>query len=120
MFAISERNKRSLCRGLFLLVCCLPTTVIVSVAMVSRTSPYRNYARASWERTLSGRLGLAVSLYDVTNIRPDVWVLRGVQIRDAELDEAVATVSQVRITRQNQNLDCVLTHPEVQGEHFPR
>tara|TARA_B100002052_G_C15840129_1_gene579758 strand:+ start:222 stop:1562 length:1341 start_codon:yes stop_codon:yes gene_type:complete len=120
MFAISERNKRSLCRGLFLLVCCLPTTVIVSVAMVSRTSPYRNYARASWERTLSDRLGLAVSLYDVTNIRPDVWVLRGVQIRDAELDEAVATVSQVRITRQNQNLDCVLTHPEVQGEHLPR
>ena len=120
MFAISERNKRSLCRFLFLIGCCLPTTVIVSAAIISRTTPYRNYVRRSWERSLSDRFGLAVSLYDVTTVRPNVWVLRGIQVRDIETHESMASISQARLTRQAQALDCVLTHPEVKGEQLPR
>lgn len=120
MFAISERTKRSLCRCLFLLGCCLPTTAIVCVALISRTTPYRNYVRRSWERSLSERFGLAVSLSDVTALRPNVWSLRDVHLSDSETNESVARISQVRLTRQAQTLDCVLTKPEVKGQHLPR
>ena len=75
MFALHETTRRRFCRAGFVLLCVVPTLLVVGWATWLRRPEYRDLIA----RRLSERLGFAVTLADVRHPHPDLTLLEGLE-----------------------------------------
>ena len=70
---LSDDQRRTICRLLFLLLCALPTAIVVYF-ILHRPSP------RDWERQIRAELGTLVKIDSVETPTPSLTMLRGVEI----------------------------------------
>jgi hypothetical protein len=87
-----------LCRSGFVLFALLPTIVVGSWIVRRGLPEYALAQRAEWERELSQRLGVTVTIGEVAYLRPSVASLRDVRFSNPETDETIATVPEAEVT----------------------
>ncbi len=106
------------CRRAFIALCLLPT-LCISTWIVIRSLPGEAAARkAEWERELSQRLGLRVSIGALTYPHFDVAELSQVELTDAQTSEQVGRASTLEITRTATGWGIEATGLEVESRHL--
>lgn len=106
------------CRRVFIALCLLPT-LCVSAWIVVHSLPGEASARkAEWERELSQRLGLRVSIGALTYPHFDVAQLGQVELADAQTGEQVGRASTLDITRTATGWGIEATGLEVESRHL--
>lgn len=92
MFRLSDATRRQITMGLFLLLCVIPSVVVIGVG-VWRSLPGRVAAE---ERRLTLLLGQPVEIDGVRHLRPGAAFYEGLEIRDPESAEVLVCCDQVR------------------------
>jgi hypothetical protein len=106
------------CRVGFVLFCLLPT-LIVGGWIVRRNLPdFRLAQKTEWERELSQRLGVTVTLGELQYPAPDLAVLTDVQLANPETGEPIATVSDVELARTDAGWSVELEQPQIDVAQF--
>jgi hypothetical protein len=109
MFALHETTRRRLCRAGFVLLCVVPTLLVVGCAIWLRRAEYRELVA----RGLSQRLGFAVSLASVRHPYPDVTLFEGLELADPETGKRLARVRLVEVDASGSVLTLVASQPEI-------
>lgn len=91
MFRLSDATRRQVTLGLFVLLCVIPTVVVIGVG-VWRSLPGRIGAE---ERRLTLLLGQPVSIDTIRHLRPGAAFYEGVEIRDPESNEVLVRCDQL-------------------------
>lgn len=102
MFALHDRARRRVCLAGFVLLCLVPTALVVGWAVAWRLP---SHVRAE-ARRIGHQLGFEVSLGRVEHLRPRAVRLFDVRIRDCEDKQTVLLCSQVDAdlrTRKDKN-----------------
>ncbi len=114
MFALHETTRRRLCRAGFVLVCVVPTLLVVGWATWLRRTEYRDLVA----RGLSARLGFAVTLTSVRHPHPDVTLLEGLELADPETGKRLARVRLVEVDASGSVLTLVASQPEIDAGNW--
>ena len=83
---LSDNQRRFICRVLFLLVCALPTCIVVYFATHQRTAD-------QWAQLIQAELGVKTSIGGVESPRPGQYVFRDVKLFDDEGQEFFVSLS---------------------------
>jgi hypothetical protein len=100
-----------ICRSGFLLFALLPTLVVGGWIIRRGMPEYVLAQQAEWERELSQRLGLSVTVSRLAYPHPGVARLSGVQLANPETGEVVATVREVEVTQNGDTFAVELSQP---------
>jgi hypothetical protein len=92
MFRLSDATRRLVTTGLFVLLCVVPTVVVIAIGLW-RGLPGR---AAAEERRLSLLLGQPVRLASVRELRPGKVLYEGLEILDPETGRILLECDQVR------------------------
>ena len=92
--------RRFWCRAGFLLGCLLPTLVVGGWLAYQRTDSYRAILARRWSEAIAQRLGVRVSIDDVTRPEPGLTRLTGVLFLDPETGERLASTRRVEVAQQ--------------------
>ncbi len=88
-YPLSDDARRRMCRLAFLLVCVVPTTVVLYHIFHPSTP-------REWAQQIQSQLGLDVSIERVETPQPSMYLLRGVTVRDSEY-RGMARLNGIRI-----------------------
>lgn len=108
-----EATRRRIARLTFLLLGLLPTVVLAGWGL-SRQLP--GYTEAL-EEQLSGQLGLAVAIDEVSHPRPGVLLLSGLELSDAESGRLLLHCRLIEACRSGERLELAVHQAEIQAEH---
>jgi len=89
------------CRLGFVLLCLLPTVAMVSWIVVRSSPGYVLSQRQEWERELSRRIGMRVTIKAVEYPRPDTAELTNVIVSDLETNTPLATLATLEVIRSS-------------------
>ena len=95
MFRLSDATRRLVTTGLFVLLCVVPTVIVIAVG-VWRSLPGRNGAE---ERRLTLLFGQPVKIDSVRHLRPGVVLYEGLEIRDPESERVLVQCDRLRAQR---------------------
>lgn len=115
-----DRKRIAVCRGAFLALCVLPTLLTIGFIAFYRLSIRSPAAKAEWERELSQRLGLAVSIDGLSYPQPSVAELAGVKISDAETGVLLAECRLAEILDAGEKWDVTLIEPSAERNELAR
>ena len=82
---MSDNQRRTVCRILFLLVCALPTTLVAYWIGHPQTT-------GGWELAIKAQLGVTASIDSIETPGPNVTILRGLTLSDPEIGTLLQTV----------------------------
>ncbi len=92
MFRLSDATRRLITTGLFVLLCVVPTVVVIAVGLW-RSLPGRVVAE---EQRLALLLGQPVQIESVRSLRPGKVLYEGLEIRDPESNAVLVRCDQLR------------------------
>ena len=93
MFRLSDATRRLITTGLFVLLCVVPTVVVIAVGLW-RSLPGRVAAE---ERRLTLLLGQPVQIESVRVLRPGAALYEGLEIRDPESNAVLVRCDRLRV-----------------------
>jgi len=102
-----------ICRSGFLLFALLPTLVVGGWIIRRGMPEYVLAQQAEWERELSQRLGLSVTVGELSYPHPGVARLSSVQLANPETGDIVATVREVEVAQNGETFTVELSQPIV-------
>jgi len=94
-----DRVRKACCRLLFIVAIAAPTLGMLAWGVARKTVLVRNQAKMRWEKQLTVKLGLKVTLAAVENPRPGLVVLRDAQLQDAETGVACGKIAAIRLSK---------------------
>ena len=109
MFPLHIKTRRFICRAAFLIFGVVPLAAAVSWAAVVNSAGHLSAVREQ----LADRLGMAVSLNSVVYPQPGVMLLEGLQLRDPDTDQVIATVRTVQVEQHADHELVVLSQGEL-------
>ena len=112
--------RRFWCRAGFLLGCLLPTLVVGGWLAYQRTDSYRATLARRWSEAIAQRLGVRVSIDDVTRPEPGLTRLTGVLFLDPETGERLASTRRVEVAQQGSGWLAYCGQAEVPAERLAR
>lgn len=113
-----ERTERALCRLAFLVLCALPTSLVVAMTVVTWTPWYHQCQIRKMELALTQRLGVTVAITDMQRPSPGAWQLEGVKLSDPETGAKVATVRTAFYAKVDGEVRLHLAQPEIQSDQL--
>ena len=105
-------TRRWITRIAFLLLCLVPTVVVIGYATVGQFSS----AATKYEQALSERFNLAVKIDHVAHPKPNKTILTGVKFSELGTNLPVASARVIELVQRDETLYIVVSQPEVQGE----
>lgn len=114
MFQLHENTQRQLSRAAFVLLCPLPTTLLLAYVLWLRTPGYRE-AEA---REISQAAGMDVTLDALLHPRPGHTRLSTLRILDPETGTLVARVRELEIASSRGRTLLAASQPEIQSGHL--
>lgn len=111
MVPIHERTRRVVCRWLFVVLCALPTAVVLSWCVV-RLWPGTLAAERAWLRSITG---MQVSLARVTHPRPGATLLHDLELHDPETLECVVRCRYLEAVSGDKKVIAKASHVELFG-----
>lgn len=93
MFRLSDATRRLITTGLFVLLCVIPTVLVIAVGLW-RSLPGRVAAE---ERRLTLLLGQPVQIESVRSLRPGAALYEGLEIRDPESNAILVRCDRLRV-----------------------
>jgi len=100
MFSLHEKTQRRVCRAAFLIFCVLPT--LWTVVWIAHF--YRPWRYDDWQRELSHRFHVRVSVTGIESPRPGVTKLAQVEIADLRSNQSLATIETLQIEHQGSRI----------------
>lgn len=116
---MSPRMRIGIHRAAFLLLCPLPTLLLVSWIAHGASQRVAAVDKSLWEEELSWLFGLEVRVQRVEQPQRGRTVLHGVQISDPEWGQ-LAYVRALELARTEQGLEIAASQPEVQADRLER
>lgn len=113
---LSDSQRRTLLRILFLTVCVLPCLATFVWGWVIRTDAYRNV----WQQSLSAHLGMRVIVAKVRTPRPGVVLLENVRGYDPETDAEAFNCRALEIEDFADGRHLRASQPEIHALHGGR
>ncbi len=105
---LSDNQRRILCRLVFLLVCALPTSILVYLL-------FHQPGPDDWERLVQAQLGIQIEIGAVETPRPNQVVLRAVRIAESvpgiPLEAEQLTIEEITIEQTRQGGRISVLHP---------
>ncbi|HUE70762.1 MAG TPA: hypothetical protein VMP01_07710 [Pirellulaceae bacterium] len=114
-----DRTRIAVCRWGFLALCVVPTLLtcwFIAFHWLSIKSPA---VKAEWERELSQRLGVTVTIESLSYPQPSVAELTSVKLTDAETGKLLAECRGVEIVPQAEQWEVTLLEPAIRRETLP-
>ena len=102
-----------ICRSGFVLFALLPTLVVGGWIIRRGMPEYTLAQRTEWERELSQRLGLSVSVGDLQYPHPGVARLIAVELANPETREVVATIRELDVNQDGDSFSLHASQPVV-------
>ncbi|MBC7853281.1 MAG: hypothetical protein IAF94_07585 [Pirellulaceae bacterium] len=113
-------TRKTWCRGTFLAFCALPT-LLVAIWIVRNAVLGDGTARKEdWERELSSRLGMTLTIGEVTYPQLGLAVLRQVELSDAETGEPIARAAAIEMTQMADGYVVEVVAPEIEAARLGR
>jgi hypothetical protein len=120
MLAMKQFSRKTWCRGAFLTLCAAPT-LLVAIWIVSRTIfGDGSLQRQDWERELSARLGLTLTIGAVSYPEVGVTELKQVEISAAETGELIARAAAIEVTNTSEGYVVEAFAPEMEATQLGR
>lgn len=113
---LSDSQRRTLLRVLFLTVCVIPCLVTFTWGWVIRTDAYRN----SWQQSLSTQLGMRVIVAQVRTPRPGTVLLENVRGYDPETDAEAFHCRALEVEDFADGRHLRASQPEIHATHGGR
>ncbi len=111
-----DRTRIAVCRWTFLVLCAAPTCLVLAFIAAHWLTARSAAATAEWERELSQRLGVAVSIEGLSYPQPSVAELRGVTLADAETGLPLAQCGRIEIELKEGKWEVMLADPAVRQD----
>jgi hypothetical protein len=120
MLAMKQFSRKTWCRGAFLALCAAPT-LLVAVWIVSRAVfGDGSLRKEDWEKELSSRLGMKVTIGGVSYPEFGVTELKLVEATDAETEEFVARAATIEVTKSADGYVIEAIAPEIEAAQLGR
>ncbi len=113
---LSDSQRRTLLRVLFLTICVLPCFVTLAWGWVIRTDAYRK----GWQESLSTNLGMRVVVAAVRTPRPGVVLLENVRGYDPETDAEVFDCRALEVEEYADGRHLRASQPEIHAANGGR
>lgn len=113
---LSDSQRRTLLRFLFLTVCVVPCLGTFAWGWVVRTDAYRD----AWQDSLSANLGMRVVIAKLRTPRPGTVLLENVRGYDPETDAEVFTCRTLEIEDFADGRHLRASQPEIHADHGAR
>jgi hypothetical protein len=114
MFALHQRSRRIVCRVAFLVLCAVPTVLVLGWILYLHTPfPVRAAAHG-----IGTQLGVEVSLDRVSHPRPGATVYHGVVLTERETGQRILATREVRTARSGGTLLVTAARIELQDAHL--
>jgi len=108
-FVLRESTQRRVCRIAFLLLCVLPTGLLVVYALWLKTPQHRRAQAAAWSR----RTGAAIDVGHLLYPRPGATRLHRVSLQHPHWRQPLARLREVEITRNGDDVTVRVAQPEI-------
>lgn len=120
MFTVSEKQRRSCLRVIFLLFCALPTLVVLCWSIYRITPLSQQHQRRYWQSRLTEFLGLSVSLGRVELPLPETIIFNNVELTDAETGLLVAAAQRIQATKTERGYVLLVSKGDIHFGRFQR
>ncbi|MEX2025724.1 MAG: hypothetical protein WEH44_00460, partial [Pirellulaceae bacterium] len=114
-----DRTRIAVCRWGFLALCVVPTLLTCGYIAIHWLTLRSPAAKAEWERELSQRLGVTVTIESLSYPQPSVAELTSVKLADAETGQLLAECRGVEIVPQAEQWEVTLLEPTIRRETLP-
>jgi hypothetical protein len=112
-------TRISACRWGFLALCVVPTLLTCGFIAFHWLSIKSPAVKAEWERELSQRMGVTVTIESLSYPQPSVAELTAVKLADGETGQLLAECPRVEIALQAQEWKITLLEPTIRREALP-
>ena len=107
------------CRWGFLALCVVPTLLTCGFIAFHWLSIKSPAAKAEWERELSQRMGVTVTIESLSYPQPSVAELAAVKLADCETGQLLAECRRVEVAPQAKDWQITLFEPTIRREALP-
>lgn len=109
-------RRIAVCRGAFLALCVGPTLLTIGFIIFHWLSIRSPAAKAEWERELSQRLGVAVTIEGLSYPQPSLAELSGVKLANAETGLPLAACRRIEIVQVEGRWEVILAEPTLRQD----
>jgi hypothetical protein len=117
---MNNATRRASCRLGFLLLCALPTLLLVSWILVSRSSAYQTGQKRTLEKRLTLDLGVDVQLESLSRLADGGWLLNGIRLTDPETGRLLASARLLEARHADGTLRIIAAQPEIRVDALHR
>src|SRR6056297_1387314 len=110
-----ESTQKALCRLAFVLLCALPTGLVIALILTTWTPWYHDHRRAQMETLLSNQLGMRVRMPAFEAPAPGMLRFHGVSSHEPETDAEVGKVRLISFAEIDDKRVLRLHQPELQS-----
>ena len=120
MFTLHERTRMICCRLGFLILCVVPTLFVAGFAWRYRSPKYLEAQREEWQAVLSDKLGLDVSIAQLSYPTWNTALLEEVSLTDAETQRQWVATRYIELLFAEGTWRIVAGQPEIDATALPQ